>query len=693
MLAERSLTPAEKEKKEEIVLALKRDNPDMPKDQMYAIATAKAKKVAESNMTEKKKLLLSDDEMSEDGNDFTVKLARKIVANPNKNFVDVDGKKVRVKMPLSTARQIVKDVETTRSEDQGDFNFKAKITKKGDTFEIGGDTFVREQIESSHRYSYIVEKALKLNEQFKVNDDTIDHEDYNYDHVTSLNWKTRQISAKNNYELLTNLNNYSFTETDYGPGILGKDFSSLGPNGRPFPVVVSKEMFRALGKIDGQGNWAPVFSIPPKDKTNNYGQFGKGKSVAFKFTRPRKDVSTAATRLTLNLLENGFTKIKWADQFRSTGDFFILAELGSGFGAALFIDATRKTMDRGYEFSPIFNLHKKKLNGKHLIFNKSDVYSSRGTGDDYSVGSRRVVPFLTSTLGSFDPYAQPPAFKDFDIYKDMTFEGGPGSVGEGDSITPATVIKLSVGKNILSDPRQYNIVSGASIQGRPLTIYDLIQKQDASTLPERSRSETKTDEKKYMDLGLADEGLFSSTPAPASVPASTPTVTPTPTQEPTVYRSEPQEREQEQKTQEALITTAVSAYLLRQWRNIKSMFETKVDTTSKNALERALQLLKDAVNPKSDLGQKIYSEDNVPVAVLLGVGAGGYFGARRLFRGRRERQLYRSMRSDYGSKRELEMIARRSGLDRVPDEQLVAMLRSLERYESTNPQVRRLYDL
>ena len=57
-LLEKKLTAAEKKKKEEIVLALKKDKPDMPKDQMYAIATATAKRVAESGMNENKKLLL-----------------------------------------------------------------------------------------------------------------------------------------------------------------------------------------------------------------------------------------------------------------------------------------------------------------------------------------------------------------------------------------------------------------------------------------------------------------------------------------------------------------------------------------------------------------------------------------------------------------------------------------------------------
>ena len=46
--SEKTLTPAEKAKREEIVLSMKKKNPKMPLGQIYAIATAQAIKVAES---------------------------------------------------------------------------------------------------------------------------------------------------------------------------------------------------------------------------------------------------------------------------------------------------------------------------------------------------------------------------------------------------------------------------------------------------------------------------------------------------------------------------------------------------------------------------------------------------------------------------------------------------------------------
>ena len=48
-LLEKTLTPAEKKKREEIAKAMEKDNPDMPMGKKMAIATATAKRVAESD--------------------------------------------------------------------------------------------------------------------------------------------------------------------------------------------------------------------------------------------------------------------------------------------------------------------------------------------------------------------------------------------------------------------------------------------------------------------------------------------------------------------------------------------------------------------------------------------------------------------------------------------------------------------
>lgn len=56
-LREKTLTPAEKKKREEIAKAMEKDNPDMPMDKKMAIATAQAKKVAEAKGTGVKKFV------------------------------------------------------------------------------------------------------------------------------------------------------------------------------------------------------------------------------------------------------------------------------------------------------------------------------------------------------------------------------------------------------------------------------------------------------------------------------------------------------------------------------------------------------------------------------------------------------------------------------------------------------------
>jgi len=58
-LAEKTLTPAEKKKREEIAMAMERENPGMPMAKKMAIATAAAKRVAEENLDELKSSTLT----------------------------------------------------------------------------------------------------------------------------------------------------------------------------------------------------------------------------------------------------------------------------------------------------------------------------------------------------------------------------------------------------------------------------------------------------------------------------------------------------------------------------------------------------------------------------------------------------------------------------------------------------------
>ena len=55
---EKTLTPAERKKREDVAKAIERDNPDMPMDKKMAIATATAKKVAESSISDRTKRLI-----------------------------------------------------------------------------------------------------------------------------------------------------------------------------------------------------------------------------------------------------------------------------------------------------------------------------------------------------------------------------------------------------------------------------------------------------------------------------------------------------------------------------------------------------------------------------------------------------------------------------------------------------------
>jgi hypothetical protein len=55
---EKTLTPAEKKKREDVAKAIERDNPNMPMDKKMAIATATAKKVAESSIKDRTRAIM-----------------------------------------------------------------------------------------------------------------------------------------------------------------------------------------------------------------------------------------------------------------------------------------------------------------------------------------------------------------------------------------------------------------------------------------------------------------------------------------------------------------------------------------------------------------------------------------------------------------------------------------------------------
>ena len=57
-LAEKTLTPAEKKKREDVAKAIERDNPNMPMDKKMAIATATAKRVAEAKITDRTRAIM-----------------------------------------------------------------------------------------------------------------------------------------------------------------------------------------------------------------------------------------------------------------------------------------------------------------------------------------------------------------------------------------------------------------------------------------------------------------------------------------------------------------------------------------------------------------------------------------------------------------------------------------------------------
>lgn len=125
---EKTLTPAEKKKREEIAQAIKRDNPDMPMDKKMAIATATAKRVAEAAEDEEP---ASPDEksMAIKQAEFIMYVGKEITDHlkNNKEFPEWMQNK------LSALHQKAKDVHSTLGAHGDDMN-EAAPKMKGDFF-------------------------------------------------------------------------------------------------------------------------------------------------------------------------------------------------------------------------------------------------------------------------------------------------------------------------------------------------------------------------------------------------------------------------------------------------------------------------------------------------------------------------------------------------------------------------------
>ena len=721
MIAEKKLTQAELDKREEIVLALKRDNPDMPKDQMYAIATAKAKKVAESMLDEKRKLLLTDEDLEEGSPSFNYLVAKATVEEPEKNFVKIGNKNIRKTMDIQTARKIVKEVESQQDEAIEDFNFKAKITDKGDTFEIGGDKFVREDVRK-HRYSHIVEKSLSLNESY------VNLKEYGFDNNNPYSHAIKVDRLGNVYPK-TGLTHYKGFP-GWPQGTWGPDFARMGFDnsdiGSKMPIIVSNDIVSKIDRLKGPGRssaFTLVFSIPTDNKSMS-SNFRNGKGLVFKYKG--SDFRSDATEFTIALIENGFMKVKWHPGWLGTGA--ILAEYTTGGG--LHLGTTSSSTSDG----PVFNLHKRNFklgsgigNAKYRLFYYDDVvYPETETKGYYGVEASRKPSKGIGNLGRLSrklPYSQ---------YRNEIY--GDDSTREYDSNEYITrIVSLSnrsaseVSSNgmlvrelerdnkTVRDILQAFDISGSeeaavapvevkdrdsrreerpSLFGTPST--DITTVQDTRpTTTQTSVSKSEEERSKTEALKLASEILSMANQNNIDIRTITSNdLTRLSTTDLMSVKQRLESKiEERQNAASGLLTTLIGSFLTTQWQNIKSRFGRQVQETSEDALAQAMQMLKDAANPNSAIGKKIYTNQNITIAALLAAGVGGFFLIRRFLRDRRQRQLSKYMYGDFGARRELQQIARRSGLDKVPQRELMAMLPELERYELSSPQVRRLYDL
>lgn len=703
MIAEKKLTQAELEKREEIVLALKRDNPSMPKDQMYAIATAKAKEVAESMLDEKRRLLLTDEDLEEGSPSFNYVIAKATVEEPEKNFVKIGSRNVRKTMDIQTARKIVKEVESQQHE------VREEIIKTPEVENV-----------TKHRYSHIVEKSLNLNESY------INLKEYGYDNSNPYSHAIKVDRLGNVYPQsgLTHYQGFpGWPQGTWGPDFvrMGFDNSEIGSK---MPILVSNDIVSKIDRLKGPARssaFTLVFSIPTNNKSMS-ANFKNGKGLVFKYKG--SDFRSDATEFTIALIENGFMKVKWHLGWLGTGA--ILAEYSTGGG--MHLGTTSSSTSEG----PVFNLHKRNFklgsgigNSKYRLFYYDDVvYPDTETPGYYGVEASRKPSQAVGNLGRLSkklPYSQyrneiygDDSTREFDsneyITRIVSLSNRSASEVQSNGML---VRELSRDNKTVRDILKAFDISGSDeiVAAAPVEVKDRDTKREerpslfgapaaATTTVEPTTTQTRVsrseeERSKTEALKLATEILSMASQNNIDIRSITSNdlTKLTTTDLMSVKQRLESKIEERQNAASGLLTTLIGSFLTTQWQNIKARFGQQVQQTSEDALAQAMQMLRDAANPNSAIGKKIYTKQNITIAALLAAGVGGFFLIRRFLRDRRQRELSKYMYGDFGARRELQQIARRSGLDKVPQRELMAMLPELERYELSSPQVKRLYDL
>ena len=127
-LEEKTLTPAEKKKREEIAKAIERENPDMPMPQKMAIATAQAKKTAEAYEE-----VALDEAMSASSIEKAMRKALKDRGNykngkVNWNFIDADTY-MEVKPGRAQVKQFYRMFDQIASKLTKEMNLKEDISE------------------------------------------------------------------------------------------------------------------------------------------------------------------------------------------------------------------------------------------------------------------------------------------------------------------------------------------------------------------------------------------------------------------------------------------------------------------------------------------------------------------------------------------------------------------------------------